>query len=610
MAVEGIRAAGVYAEADFRIAQNAYRNFDKFEKKIDRLKKKLGELQSANFTVGGRVGGAGGGYGASRGGYAKGWMGGLSNIAIAFRKREAMIKSSSIGLENAMRKMSLSPEEAERGVKALSKINDEMRKGGVLSAEYKVKVKALEKELRILSKRNKDLALEEKRRKTEFKNNSGGLGLVKGKWVKKAYQQQRLIDQKEAQFMRTIRSLGWDQQSKQFIEYRQRFDALVTSFKNSPADANKFKKSIEGLDLQMRKTADNSFWNKSQKFFTSIRGGLIGAGIAGVVMLGASAVDTGKKFESLRAVMTTAFGKDSQKEIAFLRQESNRLGMDMLENAKSYTQIAFAMKLMKGNMADARKVFSVMGEASIAFGLDQEAVSRSFKAIMQMYSKGVLTSEEMRQQLGDSLAGVMPMLAEAVGVPIEKLDEMMKKKMLTTDQFMMKFIDVLRRYSAPGVEAAMDNLQIAQNRTNNIWLEFKEEFFQGFKPLIISSLTTISELLKTFTPIFKSIGATLSLMLQPLVTLPGFIAALVHDIWVLMGTGPKSSKMREEYGMAIKGWSVASAIDKYTDLLPHMVYAKGVAKVYLDILPSKEFDVKVREQARSSFVNIDVNSEE
>lgn len=609
MAVEGIRAAGVYAEADFRIAQNAYRNFDKFEKKIDRLKKKLGELQSANFTVGGRAGSVGSGYGSSRGGYGRGWVGGLSDIAVAFRKREAMIKSTSIGLENSMRKMEISPDDINKARVSLEALNTKMREGKFITSEYKVQVKDLTKQLNIKSKANRDARVAEAKAQKAENPNAGLFGL-KGPWMKKAYQQQRLIDQKESQFMRTTRSLGWDQQSKQFIEYRQRFDALVTSFKNSPADVNTFKKSIEGLDLQMRRTADNSFWNKSQKFFTSVRGGLIGAGIAGVGMLGASAVDTGKKFESLRAVMTTAFGKDSQKEIAFLRQESNRLGMDMLENAKSYTQIAFAMKLMKGNMADARKVFSVMGEASIAFGLDQEAISRSFKAIMQMYSKGVLTSEEMRQQLGDSLAGVMPMLAEAVGVPIEKLDEMMQKKMLTTDQFMMKFIDVLRRYSAPGVEAAMDNLQIAQNRTNNIWLEFKDEFFQGFKPLIISSLTTISELLKTFTPIFKFIGATLSLMLQPLVTLPGFITALVHDLWVLMGTGPKSSKMREEYGMAVKGWSVASAIDKYTDLLPHMAYAKGVAKVYLDILPSKEFDVKVREQARSSFVNIDVNSEE
>lgn len=151
--MEGIRAASVYAEADFRINQSAYRNIDRFEKKIDKLKKKLDSLSSPNISVGGRVGGGGPRISSGGGRQGEGWYWNtIGKVAYNMRKREAMVQSALTGMQNTYRTLKLPTSEMERLTGEVAKYGEKLKSGEMISAEFAEKIKKLKAEARDLHK--------------------------------------------------------------------------------------------------------------------------------------------------------------------------------------------------------------------------------------------------------------------------------------------------------------------------------------------------------------------------------------------------------------------------------------------------------------------------
>ncbi|WP_244596223.1 tape measure protein [Escherichia coli] len=165
---------------------------------------------------------------------------------------------------------------------------------------------------------------------------------------------------------------------------------------------------------------------KVNKLDTSMIEGAGGAiTIAATVALSAKIMNTGQDFESALSGLTAITGSTDKaaKEFDYLRDQSNRLGLDLLKTSKDYTQFAAAVgdKLPKDQM---RSIFEGASEWGLVTGADSESQSRALRSLNQMMSKGTVMSEELKGQLSEALPG-------AVGLFVKALNQMKGRTDLT-----------------------------------------------------------------------------------------------------------------------------------------------------------------------------------
>ncbi|MCP2121793.1 UNVERIFIED_ORG: tape measure domain-containing protein [Pantoea agglomerans] len=165
---------------------------------------------------------------------------------------------------------------------------------------------------------------------------------------------------------------------------------------------------------------------KVNKLDTSMIEGAGGAiTIAATVALSGKIMNTGQDFESALSGLIAITGSTDKaaKEFDYLRDQSNRWGLDLLKTSKDYTQFAAAVgdKLPKDQM---RSIFEGASEWGLVTGADSESQSRALRSLNQMMSKGTVMSEELKGQLSEALPG-------AVGLFVKALNQMKGRTDLT-----------------------------------------------------------------------------------------------------------------------------------------------------------------------------------
>ena len=102
-------------------------------------------------------------------------------------------------------------------------------------------------------------------------------------------------------------------------------------------------------------------------------------------------------------------------ELDFLRRTAERLGLSFRDVANEYSK--FAVATTGTNLAGeaTRKIFIAVAEAARVQGLSNEQLQGTFVALTQIVSKGVVSMEELRRQLGDRLPGAIQIMAEGLG---------------------------------------------------------------------------------------------------------------------------------------------------------------------------------------------------
>jgi tape measure domain-containing protein len=123
---------------------------------------------------------------------------------------------------------------------------------------------------------------------------------------------------------------------------------------------------------------------------------------------------------------------------------------------------------------ETQKIFDSAAKAAAVLGLRTDEVQGVFLALEQMLSKGKVTTEELRRQLGERLPGAFGIMADAIGVTIPELDRMLKAGEIMSNEALPKFADALQK--AYGIESltTVDNLAAAHGRLKNSWIQFVE----------------------------------------------------------------------------------------------------------------------------------------
>lgn len=176
----------------------------------------------------------------------------------------------------------------------------------------------------------------------------------------------------------------------------------------------------------------------------------------GLIALGRDAVQTAVAFKRFDQALTFATGSTeaAASEMAFLRDLADRLGVRLKNLAGDYIGLAAATRGTALAGEQTREIFETVSKAVIAAGGSPDQLTRALVALQQIVSKGNVSAEELRGQLGEALPGAFQIAARAMGVTTGKLNKMLEQGELLSTEFLPKFIAQLRDELPDAVEAA------------------------------------------------------------------------------------------------------------------------------------------------------------
>lgn len=162
------------------------------------------------------------------------------------------------------------------------------------------------------------------------------------------------------------------------------------------------------------------------------------AGGLGVAALARGFLDSAQASERLalgfRAVSGSASA--SADEMAYVRQTAAQMGLEVTSAADAYLSLTAAAKGTALEGKASRDIFEAVSRAMAKLGKSSADTQGALLAIEQMISKGTVSAEELRGQLGERLPGAFQSAARAMGVTTEGLGELLETGRVTAEQML------------------------------------------------------------------------------------------------------------------------------------------------------------------------------
>ncbi len=204
--------------------------------------------------------------------------------------------------------------------------------------------------------------------------------------------------------------------------------------------------------------------------------------------------------ERMNVAMESALGSSqaSADSMAFVREEAKRLGLSLQESAQGYIKIAAAAKGTALEGEPVKEIFTAVSEAATALQLSVDDTDGALRAISQMMSKGKISAEELRQQLGEQLPGAFQVAAKAMGVSTAQLDKMLVEGKLMSDDFLPKFAAALRQHFSGAIDKASQSTAANLNRMKTAIFDFKVALGEAFGSATQDSVGAITTAMERF----------------------------------------------------------------------------------------------------------------
>lgn len=186
------------------------------------------------------------------------------------------------------------------------------------------------------------------------------------------------------------------------------------------------------------------------------------------------------EFEKLQNTLSQAVGTSRVgTELNFIRTTAQRLGLEFNATANSYAKFAAASRGTALEGQQTRDIFIGISQASAALGLSSEETAGALTAVQQIISKGKVSAEELRGQLGERLPGAFQIAARSIGVTTQQLDSLLASGSLLADDFLPRFGRQLQTEFADAAARAATSTQGSVNRLTSAWNDLKRTLGEG-----------------------------------------------------------------------------------------------------------------------------------
>jgi tape measure domain-containing protein len=241
-----------------------------------------------------------------------------------------------------------------------------------------------------------------------------------------------------------------------------RLAALKTEIATIPGDKSQFDRLAEGAN------------NLIGKF------GGVAAAAATVALAVKPVIDAFVALESTTRILTQVTGSSAEaaKQIEFLRKTAMQSGQSFTETSQSYAKFA-ASALQAGLSTEkVQAAFKAVALASGNLGLSTDQAKRALEALSQMASKGTVSMEELRQQLGDSLPGILPALAKQLNLTGKELNDLVESGGLLASEAIPAITAALGKLG-PSSGGPVEGLVASFNRFKNVVTEAGTILLEG-----------------------------------------------------------------------------------------------------------------------------------
>jgi tape measure domain-containing protein len=200
--------------------------------------------------------------------------------------------------------------------------------------------------------------------------------------------------------------------------------------------------------------------------------------------------------------------QEFQRNFSFVRAEAQKLGLNLKATGDAFGQFVAAAK---GKLAGSqiREAFNAISEAAVTMGLSAEQTSGTIVALSQMLSKGTVSAQELRQQLGNSLPGAFQLAAQAMGLTEKEMNKAMDAGTIMADELVPRLAKKLHEAFGPSSIEGAKTLQAEMNRLKTAWTEVEMTFMSGggesiFAKVLKSARGSLQELQSLIAAVFQA----------------------------------------------------------------------------------------------------------
>ena len=252
--------------------------------------------------------------------------------------------------------------------------------------------------------------------------------------------------------------------------------------------------------------------NSLASALSSIRGYVAGAFAVGSILeFGKEIIRVNAQMELLQSRFAFIYGSQTVGAAAFDRitKSVKQLGLSFQSTMEQAAAFSIAATQVGYTSIEAERMFTKFAGALRGAGVGNLQVQRSFYALQQMMSKGVVSAEELNRQMGESLPGAAYLMFKAykqlhpeqVQV-FEDFRKLQKEGKILTDEVIGPFIDLVYNEFSPAIAGKSNSLSASMERATTSWVQFKDALLDTGP--VKESFNTISNSLDNITKTIES----------------------------------------------------------------------------------------------------------
>lgn len=287
---------------------------------------------------------------------------------------------------------------------------------------------------------------------------------------------------------------GGVKMSASINELRSRLDALnqVRFSTTIEKEFNTATRAVNRLENQIEKLE-----NKGKK---GTGGGVFGSIVSSAAIAYGTRdiLKTGIEQRQISGAINFATEGQGGSAISQAKNINNKYGLSDEAGLQGLKTITGSTRGLGYSLQQQMDIYEGVGTGVAAMGLSADAAKLSFLALGQMASKGKVSAEELRGQLGEQIPGALGIASRAMGVSQAEFSKMLDKGDIMSKDFLPKFAAQMKNEFGPAALAMATGPQAQLNIFNNKLLELKVTFAEKLLPAFMPVLTAVKNLADWF----------------------------------------------------------------------------------------------------------------
>ena len=207
----------------------------------------------------------------------------------------------------------------------------------------------------------------------------------------------------------------------------------------------------------------------------AVVGGAIGAQLSQIRKLGSEIATYKAEIDKLNIALRNVAGLEYADALLAITSASEDFNVPLKEATRTFTRLVAAGTANGNTVRELEGLYRGLSAATKATGGSTEDLNGVLLAATQVLSKGKVSAEELRGQIGERLPGAFSLFAQATGRTTQQLDEDLKAGAVSAEEFVTdfaKFINTKYKDAAAEIadspseagarlERTLKNLQVA-----------------------------------------------------------------------------------------------------------------------------------------------------